>query len=405
MTENERIIVVGGGIGGFVAALALLQRGFSVELLEQAPALGEVGAGVQNSPNAVHVLHALGLADEIAKVSFVPRTREIRLWDTGEGAKQPASAEDMIANFGYPHINMHRADLHAILVTAVEREERATIRLGATCVGFEQDEKGVTAILQSGERIRGAALIGADGIHSQTRRQLFGASTPKFTGCVVWRGLIPVDRLPEEMRERSGETWVGPGAHISLYPVRRGELINFVGHVDCDDWQVESWIERGDPEEFVRDFHGWHEEIQTMIRNIDIPYKWGLFLHSTLQNWSSGRVTLLGDACHPMLPYLGQGANMAIEDGYVLARCIEAFADDIPEALRRYEQLRVPRTTRVVNESAANVSRWRLPASRDEAQTSSYIAGAWSDQMSVRNWIFSYDATTVPLTEPRRAHA
>ncbi|MSP98228.1 MAG: monooxygenase [Betaproteobacteria bacterium] len=405
MRERTRILIAGGGIGGFTAAVALLQRGFSIEILEKAPQLGEVGAGVQNSPNATRIFNALGLMEEVEKDCNVPQAREVRLWNTGEGPKQPTRNADFVAKYRFPFINMHRADLHRILVDSVKRDRKSVIRLGANCVGFEQDADGVTVSLEGGERVRGSAFIAADGIHSVIRRQLFGPSKAKFTGGVAWRGLIPIERLPKAMRERNGETWLGRNGHITVYPVRRGEFINVVGHIDRDDWQVESWIERGETAEFARDFAGWHEEIQTMIHAIETPYKWALFLHDTLPSWSNGRVTLLGDACHPMLPYLGQGANMAIEDGYVLGRCFDACENDIPAALRCYEAARLPRTTRVVNESAANMKRFRTPAFSDPAQAREFVNKTWDSQMDLRAWIYAYDATTAPITEARQAHA
>lgn len=405
MRENTRIVIVGGGIGGFTAALSLLQRGFSVEILERAAELGEVGAGVQNSPNAVRVLDALGLMPEVKKYWFVPHERELRLWDTGEGSSRPTPSADLIAAYGFPHANMHRADLHGILVDAVKKQPRSKIRLGATCIGFEQDADGVTALLEGGDRVRGNVLVAADGIHSLIRGKLFGASKARFTDAIAWRGLIPIERLPDYMRNRKGETWIGIDGHVTCYTVRRGELLNVVAHVDRGDWKVESWIERGDTEEFARDFAGWHEEIQIMIRNIDTPYKWALYIHDTLPRWSVGRVTLLGDAAHSMLPYLGQGANMAIEDGYVLGRAIDEFADDIPRALRAYEEERVPRTTRVVDMSAANRERFRIPPGSSTAEARKYISSAWEEQMDLRRWIYAYDAVGVRLGEAGKVPA
>lgn len=394
---TARILIAGAGIGGLTAALSLLQKGFEVQLLEKAPELGEVGAGVQNSPNAVRVLFALGLEAPLRAACFNPVGREMRLWDTGESCRAPASGTDMVAKFGFPHITMHRADLHRILVDAVKAFPGASIRLGATCTGFEQDGSGVEAVLESGERVRGDVLVGADGIHSLVRKQLFGASKPTFTGDVAWRGVIPVERLPAPMRQRLGQNWIGPRGHVIVYPIRRGELINVVGHIERDDWQVESWIEQGETDEFASDFAGWHPEIQTLIRAIDVPYKWALFLHPTLPAWSVDRVTLLGDACHPMLPYLAQGANMAIEDGYVLARALDAFRADIPAGLQAYAAMRIPRTTKVVNDSADNLKRYHHPALSDPAAARDYVSKAWDDQQDLRAWIFSYDAVNDPL--------
>lgn len=405
MTSSNRVLVAGAGIGGLACALALLQKGLQVLVLEKSPVLGEVGAGVQVSPNSMRVLCALGLREEIDKVSFTPRGRELRLWNTGEGCSSPARNDVMIERFGFPHITIHRADLHSILLAAVRKFPTAEIRLDAACVGFQQDDTSVTVQLANGESVRGAMLVGADGIHSNVRRQMFGVSSARFTGGLAWRGVIPVDRLPESMRERIGQTWIGPKGHFVVYPIRRGELINVVGHVDRSDWQIESWYERGDPKEFEADFVGWHPEIQTLIRAIAEPFKWALFVHDTLPAWSQQRVTLLGDACHPMLPYLAQGANMAIEDAVVLGRAVEARRDDLPLALRCYEAARIPRTTRVVNESAANHKRYHDPSLADPVAGRAYIDRAWADQMELRSWVFAYDATKAPVDSPEAAMA
>lgn len=397
MGRQTRVLIAGAGIGGLTAALSLLQKGFAVDVFEKSPELGEVGAGLQNSPNAVRVLHALGLSDEVTAACFNPRGREMRLWDTGESCSVPTRSADMVEKFGFPHITMHRADLHRILADAVRKFPSARIHLGAACTGFEQDTDGVDILLEGGGRVRGDALVGSDGIHSSVRKQLFGASKAQFTGGLAWRGVIPVERLPEPMRQRLGQNWIGPKGHFIVYPIRRGELINVVGHTERDDWQIESWIEHGDPAEFAADFKGWHEEIQILIRNIDIPYKWALFLHPTLPEWSVGRVTLLGDACHPMVPYLAQGANMAIEDGFVLARAMAAYPGDVPDALRCYSAARIPRTTRVVNDSSENVKRYHHPALSDPAAAKDYVSHAWNEQQDLRAWIFAYDATTAPL--------
>lgn len=399
MAGRLRVLVAGAGIGGLTCALALLRKGFEVEVLEKSPVLGEVGAGVQISPNGMRVLASLGVEPAAMEVCFIPKGREMRLWNTGDSCRRPAGDGEMVQRFGYPHITIHRADLHGILLDAVRQHAAATIRLDANCIAFEQDEAGVTVRLADGETVQGDVLIGADGIHSTIRRQMFGVSSARFTGGLAWRGVIPIERLPEHMRDRTGQTWVGPHGHFTVYPIRRGELINVVGHTERSDWQVESWYEIGKTSEFAEDFQGWHPEIQTLIQNIDTPYKWALFLHDTLKAWSKHRVTLLGDACHPMLPYLAQGANMALEDGIVLARCLDAHADDIPLALQCYERLRIPRTTRVVDESAANQHRYHHPSLADPVAGKAYIDTAWDDQMELRAWVFAYDATTVPIAE------
>ncbi len=401
MSKKKRVLIAGAGIGGLAGALALLRRGFAVDIAEKAPVLGEVGAGVQISPNAMRVLADLGVAQQIADVCFIPKAREMLLWNTGDKSSIPAKNEEMIARYGYPHCTVHRADLHSILLEAVRRFDSASIRLGAQAAGFEQDETGVVLKLATGETCRGDALVGADGIHSKIRHQLFGVSSARFTGGLAWRGVIPVENLPPHMRERNGQNWLGPHGHCIVYPIRRGELINVVGHVDRGDWQVESWFEVGEKAEFLRDFQGWHEEIQVLIGAIAQPFKWALFLHDTLSQWSIGRTSLLGDACHPMVPYLAQGANQALEDGLVLARCLDAF-DDVETALAHYDATRIPRTTRVVQESAANQARYHDPSLADPVAGKAYIERAWANQQDLRSWVFAYDPVNAPLGTPRQ---
>jgi salicylate hydroxylase len=396
MSKRKHILIAGAGIGGLTAALALLRRGFTIEIFEKAAVLAEVGAGLQVSPNAMRVLADLGVEDAVKSVHFIPAYREMRLWNTGVSSKTPARNEEMIQRFGYPHCTIHRADLHSILLAAVKSHAAAKIHLDSQVVDFTQGDEGVTLTLGDGRKFSGSLLVGADGIHSAIRHKLYGISSARFTGGLAWRGTIPVERLPLQMRDRAGQIWCGTRGHVTVYPIRRGELINVVGHVDRTDWQVESWFERGETEEFLRDFQGWHEEIQILIKSIAEPFKWALFLHDTLPKWSTGSVTLLGDACHPMVPYMAQGANQAIEDGMILARCL-ASIEDTPEALKRYDGIRVPRSTRVVNESAANQKRFHDPALDDPVLGKAYLDNAWKDQMELRAWVYAYDPVNVSL--------
>src|SRR6476661_6074621 len=211
-------------------------------------------------------------------------------------------------------------EVGAGLQLAVRREQPGAIRLGAKCVGFEQTEESVTVRLEDGKAVKADALIGADGVHSRIRQGLFGPDKPQFTGVVAWRGVVPMDELPRHMVRMVGTNWVGPGGHVVHYPLRAGKVMNFVGALERSDWQVESWSARGTNEELSADFAGWHDDVHALIRNIPVPYKWALMVRPPMERWTLGRVTLLGDACHSMVPFLAQGANMAIEDGYVLAR-------------------------------------------------------------------------------------
>jgi salicylate hydroxylase len=394
---KPRILIAGAGIGGIVAALALLQRGFDVALYEQAAELGELGAGVQISPNGSRVLRALGLMPAMEAIASIPTTKEMRLFNTGQAWRVQDLGANAEARYGAPYWLVHRGDFHAVLVEALTRRAPDAVRVGARCIDFEQDMGGVTLMLENGEKVHGDALIGADGVHSNTRARLFGDGQATFTGFMAWRGVVPTDRLPARLRQQYGMTWIGPHGHVVTYPLRRGELLNFVTAIERDDWLIESWSEAGTVEECRRDLALWHDDVLAIVDAIDVPYKWAMLGREPPQRWSVGRVTLLGDACHPTLPFLAQGANMAIEDGMVLARCLDAY--DIPEALCRYEAARIDRTSRIVLGSLENVSRYHNPQLADPAQAEAFMAREFAPRaMGARyDWLYEYDALTVPI--------
>ena len=398
MTERSlRILIVGAGIGGLTAALALLRDGHEVEVYEQAPRLAELGAGVQISANGARVLFALGLEDAIRAVWCEPAGKEIRLWNTGETWKLFDLGAESVARYGAPYFMIHRADLHQVLIEAVRTLRADAIRLDARCTGFEDHGGNVTLHLASGEHMSGDALVGADGVHSAVRTQLFGGNPTSFTGCMAWRGLIPVDRLPPRFARNVGVNWVGPGGHVINYLLRRGEIFNFVGIVERD-WRVESWTEKGTREECAADFRGWHQDIHELIRNIEQPYKWALLGREPLTRFSHGRATLVGDAAHPTLPMLAQGANMAIEDGMVLARCLSAH-DGVEPALARYDRARGGRTAKLVRGANEMAKRFHNPALADAAGAKAYVDAQWSEETVKQryDWIFEYDATRVAI--------
>jgi salicylate hydroxylase len=285
-----------------------------------------------------------------------------------------------------------------VLVDAVRARKPDAIRLGARCTGFEDDGSRAILHLANGERVEGDALIGADGVHSAIRKQLVGGDTAQFTGCVAWRGLIPVAKLPPHFSRNVGVNWVGPGGHVVNYLLRRGELFNFVGIVERNDWLVESWTEKGTREECAADFSRWHEDIHELIRNIEQPYKWALLGRESREVIARGRVALTGDAAHPTLPMLAQGANMAIEDGMVLARCLAAY-DDAEGALARYQAARVERTGKLVRGANEMAKRFHNPALADAAGARAYVDAQWNEATVKQryDWIFQYDATTVPI--------
>ncbi|MDV3456499.1 FAD-dependent oxidoreductase [Sphingomonas sp. HF-S4] len=398
MKDNPRIGIVGGGIGGLTTALALLRKGFHVTVFEQASQLQEVGAGLQLSPNGIRVLFGLGLEAEIRAACFEPEGKEIRLWNTGDSWKLFDLGIGAQQRYGFPYFTFHRNDLHQILVKAVEAAAPGSVRLDHRFVGVEQRGASVTLAFEGQPPATFDTVIGADGVHSKMRELLFGAGPATFTGIVAWRGVIPAERLPERLRRPIGVNWIGPGGHVIHYPIRRGELINFTSVVERHDWQIESWSSAGTNQEYHDDYPGWHEDVHTYIEAIPQPFKWALISRPPMPEWVQGRIALLGDACHSTLPFLAQGAVMAIEDACILARAFEEF-DSVEEALDRYQQARIPRTTRAVEGAAANAERFHNPTLADPANAQAYVDAQWApDQVVDRyEWLFRYDATRVPL--------
>jgi salicylate hydroxylase len=394
---KSRVLIAGAGIGGVVAALALLQRGFQVALYEQAVELRELGAGVQISPSGSRVLCALGLRPALEAIASVPTAKDMRLFNTGQAWRVQDLGASAVARYGSPYWLMHRGDFHRALVEALVERAPGSVHVGARCSGFDQDADGVTLHLENGKSVRGDALIGADGVHSRIRETLFGGARATFTGFMAWRAVVPMERLPARLRQQYGMTWIGPYGHVVTYPLRRGELLNFVTAIERDDWQVESWSEAGTIDECRRDLALWHEDVLAIVDAMEVPYKWAMLGREPLQHWSVGRVSLLGDACHPTLPYLAQGANMAIEDAMVLARCLQAY--DVVEALQCYEAARLDRTSRIVRASLENVSRYHNPQLADPVQAQAFMEREFAPRaMGARyDWLYEYDALTVPV--------
>jgi len=395
----DKVIIVGGGIGGLSAALALLRRGLDVEVYEQSDQLKEVGAGIQLGANGTRVLYALGLEQALAEVRVLPVARELRHWSTGETWNWFELGETSTRRFGTPHLMLHRGDLQSALLNAVRSLKPDAIALNKKCVGVGQTAETAEIRFEDGASAKAAFVIGADGIHSTVRAVLFGASKAEFTGCVAWRGLIPMEHLPEHLRRIVGTTWLGPRGFVLHYPVRRGELMNVISIVERDDWQIESWVVEGTTRELANDFAGWHADVQSMIDAIDTPYKWALMVRGPMDEWSRGRITLLGDACHPTLPFLGQGAVMAIEDAYILAACLEKYFADPSTALSRYEDIRRDRTANVVRKAQENRAMAFEPRLAEKDAVAEVVALDW---MKVRvrerlDWLYNYDATAIPI--------
>ena len=400
MTErNRKVIVIGGGIGGLTTALALLKRGIDVEVYEQASRLGEVGAGIQISPNGTRVLLALGLEEELRAIAVAPLRKEIRHWRTGKTWNWYDLGAASSQKYGSPHVLLHRGDLHRLLVNTLLRLKPGAIHLSRRCIGLSQHGAQVDLRFEGGETASAPFVVGADGIHSKVREQLFGLSQPEFTGCVAWRAVVPMQSLPPSAATMVSAKWLGPRGHVLHYPIQGGELLNFLGIVERDDWQVESWTVEGSRVELAGDFPGWHPDVQGIIENVERPFKWALMVRGPMPQWSKGRITLMGDACHPTLPFMGQGGVMAIEDAYVVAACLDKYFDRPQTAFARYEEIRRERTAAVVRKSHENRKQAFNPAlaNQDEAVVS--VAEEWQQSLARErlDWVYTYDATAISI--------
>ena len=389
-----RILIVGAGLGGLAAASCLLRAGFDVEVFEQAPELAEVGAGIQISANAMHVLRHLGLERAITEMGVRPGAYVFRLHDTGEVVQQfPLSAEHE-RKHGAPYVQLHRADLHDLLAAALRALKPDAIHLGMKAAGFREDADGVELGFPDGSTARGDVLVGADGLKSTIARQIVGEVPATYTGDAAWRLTVPVERLPKPFLDPVMTLFLGPGGHAVCYYIRAGRLLNFVGCVETADVAEESWTVKFPWERLKADYVGWHPEVQAIVDAADrgMCFRWSLHNRPPLRNWSTARATLLGDSAHATLPYLAQGAAMAIEDGAVLARAL-AEASAVPEALDLYQRNRIDRTARVVSESTENRRLYHLGSA--EAIRAEF---GRRDMGADRNaWLYPYNPLTVEL--------
>ena len=366
-----RAVVVGGGIGGTAAAAALARAGIDVQVYEQAQQLAEVGAGVSLAPNGLRMLDQLGVGEGIGRLGARHVSTQLRLSDGRPARHEPHQFAQAGRNVG-----IHRADLLALLV---EQLPPGTVRTGHRCTGFSQDDRSALVGFADGTTATADVVIGADGIHSVLQGFVVEPAEPIFSGVVAYRGLVPrLDGYPAGTLRM----WVGESKHFLVFPVRAGQLLNYVGFVPSDTSVRESWSAAGDPAALAAQFAGWDPVIGEVIAAISGPggsgFQWGMYDRVPLPRWSSGRLTLLGDAAHPMLPHLGQGANQALEDAVTLATLLGASTSsaDVPRALAAYEGLRRDRTARV-----------QLGSRRQGAGYDSS-----GSQLVDRRWIYEYDA-------------
>jgi salicylate hydroxylase len=388
------VAVIGGGLGGAAAALCLLDAGIDVDVYEQTGGLREVGAGIQVSPNASRILHRFGLADELAAMGVRPLAFHQRRWEDGRTLLRSPLGDAVIEAFGVPFYQMHRADLLSALGGALPPER---LHLRHRLVGLADHGDRVVATFDNGAQIEADVLVGADGIHSTVRAALFGPADPRFTGCVAYRGLVPAERLSDLDLEVTAQLWMGPGGHFIHYFVQRKRLVNFVAIVEQDTWTRESWTDRCELDDALEPYRAWHPQVREIISAVDETFIWALFDRDPLERWSAGRVTLLGDACHPMLPFMAQGAAQAIEDGATLAACLAGVEEaGIAEAIQAYETIRRPRASRIQAMSKENKRRFHLPDGPDQEERDAQMSGGSTDwSFAAVEWIYGHDASEI----------
>jgi 2-polyprenyl-6-methoxyphenol hydroxylase-like FAD-dependent oxidoreductase len=383
MARPLGIAIVGAGIGGLAAACALRLHGFEVTVYERAAELGEVGAGLQLGPNAVKVLRGLGVFEALRPLAFEPTDIVSLAWDDAHLRFREPLKATAAATFGAPYVMAHRADLHRLLM---EKLPNPSIVRNAQCVDIVSTDAGARADFADGRVIEADVIIGADGINSTVREKIFGLQPARYTQQMAWRCMVPIECVPTRVGPGNSVAigrddyvgWIGPEGHVICYPIRGGDLYNiFAGHVS-DAWVEESWSVPSSVEELLAGYAGWNSALLDMLSRVTQCFKWGIRDRDPLPRFTSGRVALLGDAAHPMMPTLAQGAAMALEDAFAIARNLARYRDDPAEGLAAYDAERAPRAGKVLLQARQQFQNNRLspappPLSRD--------------------WIFAHDAT------------
>jgi salicylate hydroxylase len=390
--RSRSIVVAGAGIGGLTASLALAAKGFRVVVLEQASLLEEAGAGIQLSPNALHVLHRLGLTERLAPFAVAPQDIRIMGGRSGREIVRVPLGDDAQARYGAPYWVIHRADLHGALLAAVRGNPDIELRLGARVQDLAIHLNGVTVQVDMAGSIgdeHGIALVGADGLWSTVRARLGDRRPPRFAQRTAWRATVPAERVADEFRAPATWLWLGPDAHLVHYPVTAGIAVNVVAIVR-DDWQGPDWNAAGARDELLKRYARWHPAARTLLAIPDHWLKWALHDRPPDRHWGTGAVTLLGDAAHPMLPFLAQGAAMAIEDAHVLAACLAAAPEEPEAALRRYESRRAPRTARAQRAAARNSRLYHLQGPAALARNLALRAMGGQKLRARYDWIYDW---------------
>jgi salicylate hydroxylase len=394
--RDSRVAVVGGGIGGLAAAAFLRRAGLPATVYEQAAELGEVGAGLIVAPNAARLLRRLPSAPALERAGVVLETGwEFRRWANGTVLFAQQLGEACARRYGEHTWTMHRADLLDVLRGAVRPGD---VELGRRCIRVEQDDGGVTLTFADGGQARAGLVIGADGTHSAVREHVTTASLPRESGLCAWRSLVPAAAAPAFARRPVQTLWLGHRHHLVHYPVAAGRLVNIVAFSPAQAGEVESWSAAGRVADLAAEFAGWDPRLGELIAAAEQVGRWSVLDRAPLPRWVRGRVALLGDAAHPMLPFFAQGAGQAIEDAAALAACLSAEADDPGRALARYERVRAPRASRVQEASRGRIAHHHLPDGPEQLARDAAFAG--EDPLSHNDWIYAYDAEQAALARP-----
>ena len=380
-----RVLIAGAGIGGLTAAAALRRAGIDAHCYEQARVLREVGAGLALGPNAVRVLHRLGLADALRTVGVASLSWDFRDWQSGAILGRVPLGDVAPVRWGAPFYNVHRADLHDALRATLGDEH---ITLGARCESVEQHGAEVTIRFDDGRHATGDVLIGADGVHSVVREYVAGQAQPTSWEQIAWRGLAPGAVGRESGLEMRQHVLVGPRTRFVTYYVSSGRLVNWIGYTPNNGWHEESWSARGDRGEALSHFADWHPQVRALIGGTEDVFKWALFDRPPLQSWTRGRVTLVGDAAHPMLPFMGQGAAQSIEDAYVLSRCLASRQEAPERAIEDYADRRRQRSAALQAASREAAGNQRVSGPAEEAARNARL-GERADSMY--DWVWGYD--------------
>jgi salicylate hydroxylase len=384
MSSSRKIAIVGGGLAGLAAANALQAFGMRAEVFETAPALGEIGAAVNASPQAVKALRAIGVGDKVAAVAYASPGIYTRNMQTGEFLEFN-DRKKAAARYGAPYYSFHRADLLDALASGLDH---GAIHLGHRLTAIEERHDRVVLAFANGSQAEADMAIGADGVRSVIRRALYGDDNPTYTGQMVWRALLNGSDVPEDVLEPTGHIqWVGPGCHLLAYHIRDRKLVNIVTQQDTDKWVEEGWSTRGEPDEMRSSFPNPEPRLEKLLSLVTECSKWGLFTRPLTPNWGRGRIQLIGDAAHAMLPNAGQGACQAFEDAYILARWLDACGDPV-EAFAGFRRVRIPRVHGVQRLSIANA---RFKHARDSAAQKSSIAAGTGSVHGSSEWVWGYD--------------